>query len=157
MEFNRKMRRDTLRNITLVIGLSLLLVFTGVFSFGDSISHEETKYADAKKVLENLAGLIETFVKDMDQAEKSMSVAQVLDGFAEAMKELLPKISKIREKYPELDNQDTHPEELKPLLERIDKDFRAMMKSYGKVNEHIEDPAVKAADEKYKEVMSGLS
>ncbi|MFC2165794.1 hypothetical protein ACFLT2_12475 [Acidobacteriota bacterium] len=146
-----------MRKIALATCLVALVAFTGVLSFSGSISPEETKYADAKKVLENLAGLIETFVQDMDQAENAKTVAQVLDGFAEAMKELLPKINEIREKYPELDNQDTHPEELKPLLQRVDKDFQAMMNSYSKVNKHLEDPAVKAADEKYKEVMSSLS
>ena len=150
------MRRDSIGKIAPAAGLILLLFFTGAFSFSESISPEETQYADAKNVLENLAGLIETFVADMDQAEGAKNVAGVLDGFAEAMKELLPEINEIREKYPELNNEDTHPEELKPLLRRIDKDFQAMMTSYGKVKEHIEDPDVKAADEKYKEVMSGL-
>ena len=146
-----------MKEIALATGLVFLLIITGVFSFGDSISRDEAKYDDAKQVLENLAGLLEEFVADMDQAENAKTIAKVLDGFAEDMKELLPGINKIREKYPELDKEDTHPEELKPLLQRIDKDFRAMMKSYGKVNQHIEDPDVKAADEKYKEVMSGLS
>ena len=146
-----------MKEIALATGLTFLLIFTGVFSFGDSISRDEAKYDDARQVLENLAGLLEEFVTDMDQAEKAKTIAKVLDGFAEDMKELLPGINKIREKYPELEKEDTHPEELKPLLQRIDKDFRAMMKSYAKVNQHIEDPDVKAADEKYKEVMSGLS
>lgn len=152
-----KMKRALTRKIAVATSLIAIVVFTGAFSFGKRLSPEETKYTDAKKVLENLAGLIETFVTEMDKADNAKNIAGVLDGFAEAMKELLPKIIEIREKYPELDNEDTHPQELKPLLERIDKAFQAMMKSYGKVKQHLEDPEVKAADEKYKEVMSGLS
>jgi hypothetical protein len=45
---------------------------------------------------------------------------------------------------------------LKPLLQRVDKDFQEMMKAYAKVNANIEDPAVKEADTKFKEVMSSL-
>ncbi|MGD9344399.1 MAG: hypothetical protein PVH84_00960 [Candidatus Aminicenantes bacterium] len=146
-----------MRKITLVTSLALILFFTGAISFGAPVSDEETKYADAKKVLENLAGLLETFVENMDKADNPKSIAKALDGFALAMKDLLPEINEIRQKYPELDKEDTHPEELKPLLQRIDKDFQAMMKSYGKVMEHIEDPAVRAADDKFKEVMDGLS
>jgi hypothetical protein len=151
------MNKDTLRKITVTVGLVGLLVSVTVLSYSRSVYDEETKYADAKTVLENLAASLETFVEEMDRAENSKTVARVLDGMAEGMKELLPEINAIREKYPELKSEDTHPEELKPLLQRIDKDFRAMMKSYGKVKEHIDDPAVKAADEKYKEVMSDIN
>jgi hypothetical protein len=157
LEFSKTRRKNSMRKIALATSLTLILFFTGAFSFGNSAFDEESKYADAKTVLENLAGLLETFVENMDKAEDSKSIAKALDGLAQAMKELLPEINEIRQKYPELDKEDTHPEELKPLLQRIDKDFQAMIKSYGKVREHIEDPAVKAADDKYKEVMSGLS
>jgi uncharacterized UPF0160 family protein len=150
-------KRGLTKKIALAISVVAIVSFARAFSFGKPLSREETKYADAKKVLENLANLIETFVTDMDQADNAKNVAEVLDGFAEAMKELLPKIAEIREKYPELDNEDTHPQELKSLLQRIDEDFQSMMKSYGKVKEHLEDPAVKAAEAKYNEVMSELS
>jgi len=146
-----------MRKHALVISFALLLVFTGVHSSAKTITHQGAKYADAKEVLDNLAELLETFVKDMDQADNAGSIAKALDGLADAMEELLPEVNEIRKKYPELDKEDTHPEELKPLLQRIDKDFQAMMKSYGKVREHIKNPAVKAADDKYKKVMSSLS
>jgi hypothetical protein len=42
------------------------------------------------------------------------------------------------------------------VLQRIDKGFPEMMKGYAKVIENIEDPAVKEADKKYKEVMANL-
>ncbi len=92
----------------------------------------------------------------MNQIEQSKDVAEVLDSFAEHMKQLIPKINEIRGKYPELETEDTHPEELKSLLQRIDKDFQEMLKAYAKVREHMENPAVQEADAKYKDVMSGL-
>lgn len=140
----------------LAAGLVLVFVFAGSLLFGKGNSPENEKYADAKEVLEKLADRVETFVEGINLVDNAGDVAEVLDSFAEAMKTLVPAIKEIREKYPEIDSQDTHPEELRPLLQRIDEDFQAMLKSYGKVREHIEDPAVKAADDKYKEVMASL-
>ena len=141
---------------------TILFFLLAGFLFVNSIPsfcHETTEgedYKDAKLVLTNLADLVEAFVENMNQAEKPEDVAKLLNAFAENMKGLVPKINTIREKYPELDNEDTHPEELKSLMERIDKDFQEMMKSYAKVNDNLSDPAVKEADEKFKEVMSAL-
>ena len=141
---------------------SILFFLLAGFLFTNSIPsfaghvNSEDKYEDAKPVLTDLAVMIEAFVENMSQADKPEDVAKILDTFAEDMKGLIPLINTIRKKYPELDDEDTHPEELKPLLQRIDEDFRELMKSYAKVNEHLSDPAVKDADTKFKEVMSAL-
>ncbi len=142
---------------TLFIFLLIGLLFSsGIHSFGYKNTLQDEKYEDAKLVLTDLAVLIEAFVENMNQVDQPKDVAKVLNTFSDSMKELVPKINEIREKYPELKTEDTHPEELKPLLQRIDKDFQDMMKAYAKVKGHMEDPAVKEADAKYKEVMSGL-
>jgi len=142
---------------------SLIYLVLAGFLFGIRIpafpidaGHESEKYEDAKAVLTDLAVLTEAFVENMDQVDEPKDVAKALDAFAESMKELVPRINEIRKKYPELDDEDTHPEELKPLLQRVDKDFQMMMKAYTKVNANIEDPAVEEADAKFKEVMSAL-
>jgi hypothetical protein len=139
--------------ILLFIGL---LLSYGAYSYGNVFFPQEKKYEDAKMVLTDLAVLIEAFVGNMGEVDQPEDIAKVLDTFAESMKELVPEIRGIRNKYPELGSEETHPEELKPLLQRVDKDFQEMMKAYAKVNANIEDPAVKDADAKYKEVMSGL-
>jgi hypothetical protein len=125
-------------------------------SFGFRSPSLDEKYEDAKMVLTDLAFVIEAFVENMNEADRPEDVAKVLDTFSDTMIELVPKINEIREKYPELKKEDTHPEELKPLLQRIDKDFQEMIKAYAKVKENMENPAVQEADAKYKEVMSGL-
>jgi hypothetical protein len=138
-----------------VISFAFIL-FVSVGSAGFSFTKQE-KYDDAKKVLESLAEAIETFIENVSKAEDVATIAKGLDEFAETMKELVPKINEMTVKYPELKDETKHPEELKPLLGRIEKDFQEMMEAYGaKVRPNIEDPAVKAAVEKYEKVMSGM-
>ena len=142
---------------SILIFLLLGLLFSnGIQSFGDEKAKGNKNFEDAKLVLTDLAVLIEGFVENMNKADQPKEVANVLDIFSETMKELIIKINEIRKKYPELKTEDTHPEELRPVLQRIDKDFSEMMKAYTKVFENIADPAVKEADKKYKEVMDSL-
>lgn len=142
---------------TLLIFLLIGILFSsGTHSFGYKNTIREEKYEDAKPVLTDLAVVIEVFVENIGQVDQPKDVANVLNTFSDSMNDLVPKINGIREKYPELKTEDTHPEELKPLLQRIDQDFQELIKSYAKVKEHIEDPAVREADAKYKEAMSGL-
>jgi hypothetical protein len=145
-----------MKRTLLIFLLTGLLFSTGIQSFGDENAKGNKNYEDAKLVLTDLAVLIEGFVENMNQANQPKDVAKVLDIFSDSMKDLIIKINEIRKKYPELRTEDTHPEELKPLLQRIDKDFPEMMKAYAKVIENIADPAVKEADKKYKEIMSNL-
>ena len=123
---------------------------------GHGLPQDSGKYADAKEVLGKLADALERFIEKMDAAEGTDAIVECLDAFTASMTELVPGLTGIREKYPELKDESTHPEELKPLLQRVNTDFAGMMKAYGKVKENLDDPSVKASDDKYKEVMSKL-
>ncbi|MFC2141869.1 hypothetical protein ACFLR7_02930 [Acidobacteriota bacterium] len=136
--------------------LTCLLSLSLIFLAGTASAQEPKKYEDAQRILEQLAEEIEDFVLKMDGAETANATAEALDAFAESMKPMVPKINAIGEKYPEIKDEDTHPELLKPLLQRIEKDFGALMRAYAKVMEYKEVPVVKSADEKYKAVMKNL-
>ena len=139
--------------------LVTVLGLAGGWAAGAPSAGDETRaepYADAKAVLEPFAGALETFVARMEEAATAAAVAAAVNALADEMARLIPELNAIRAKYPELADERTHPEELKPLLARIDKDFQNLMKAYHKVGEYREDPAVQAADARYREVMSGL-
>jgi len=148
------MRPPNIRRLLALFALSMAL--TVVVGGAPVYAQEETKYTDAKQVLESLAESLEKFVSDMAAAETADPIAKALDTFTESMETLVPRINEIGDKYPEIKNEDTHPEALKPLLGRVTSDFQQMMKAYAKVMENSEDPAVKQADDRYKQVMSGL-
>lgn len=132
-----------------------LFLFSPLLS-GNGVPRETGKYDDARAVLGELAAALESFIENMEAAEGAEAVAGCLDGFTASMSELVPGLNEIREKYPELKDESTHPEELKPLLQRVNKDFAGMMKAYGKVKENLSDAAVKESDDRYKEVMAKL-
>lgn len=58
--------------------------------------------------------------------------------------------------YPELTDEKTHPEQLEPILSKINEGFLGMMKAYGRITAAIEDPVVREADRRYREAMAGL-
>jgi len=135
--------------------VSLLII--GVFPvFGIAQSGDKADYADIKKVFKSFAEMMENFVEKMDSASEADEIAKTLNKFSDGMEKMVPQINEINAKHPEFQDESTHPEELKPLMERIIADFQALMKSYGKVMENIEAPAVKEADSRFQEVMAGL-
>ena len=137
---------------TVAAGLFLLTLILS----GNGVPQETGKYDDAKAVLGKLAAALESFIENMEAAEGAEAIAECLDGFTASMSELVPGLNEIREKYPELKDESTHPEELKPLLQRVNKDFAGMMKAYRKVKENLRDAAVKESDDRYEEVMARL-
>jgi uncharacterized coiled-coil DUF342 family protein len=137
-----------------VVAVALFL-FSPLLS-GNGAPQEKGQYDDAKAVLGELAAALESFIENMEAAEGAEAIAECLDEFTASMSELVPGLNEIREKYPELKDESTHPEELKPLLQRVNKDFAGMMKAYGKVKENLSAAAVKESDDRYKEVMAKL-
>lgn len=114
------------------------------------------KYADAKKVLTKFADLTENYVKNLNSAENAGSVAKALDGYTTPMKDIMPEMVKILKKYPELKDEKTHPEELKPLMKRFNKVFQNLIAASAKIMKYANDPAVQEANKRYKETMSAL-
>lgn len=147
------MRRSIL---ILFVTFFLMVGFINVYSQTGEEAENSGKYAEARKILEPLAEQLEKFVENMNNAEDAPAVAQALNTLSEAMKELAPKLKEMVEKNPELKNEATHPEELKPLFKRIEKGFQEMMKAFAKVEQYKEDPAVQEALKKYQEVMASM-
>jgi hypothetical protein len=114
------------------------------------------KYADAKKVLTQFADLTEDYVKNLNSAEGAEIVAKALDGYTTPMKDVVPELVKILKKYPELKDETTHPEELRPLMKRFNKVFQNLIAASAKVMKYASDPAVQEANKRYKETMSAL-
>jgi hypothetical protein len=121
-----------------------------------SFYENSEKYADAKKVLTQFADLTEDYVKNLNSAEDAESVAKALDDYTTPMKDVVPELVKILKKYPELKDETTHPEELKPLMKRFNKVFQNLMAASAKVMKYANNPAVQEANKRYKDTMSAL-
>ncbi|MBN1270836.1 MAG: hypothetical protein JXB26_01065 [Candidatus Aminicenantes bacterium] len=117
------------------------------------------KYADAKKLMEKQVQVFENFVNGLDKAENAEAVAAALNNFSDEMKSMVPQMKAIQEKYPELDNaaDEDIPAELKPLIEKLEKEIMPkFMSAMMKIGQYADDPVVKEANEKFQQTMSEL-
>lgn len=124
-----------------------LLLFAGVV-------YSSGKYAEIKPLIEKMAVSFETFIIGMEKAENADAVVAALDAFTEVMKKLAPKMKEILKIYPELKDEKTHPEELKPLLKKMDELGKKMVGVMGKIQQFANDPKVKEA---YKQFMGAMA
>ena len=126
-----------------------LILFAGVVYGGG-------KYAKIKPLIEKMAVSFEKFVTDMEKAANADAVVAALDTFADVMKGLGPKMRDIVKKYPELKDEKTHPEELKSLLKKIDELGKKMFGVMGKIQQFVNDPKVKKANERFMAAMATM-
>lgn len=126
-----------------------LILFAGVVYGGG-------KYAKIKPLIEKMTVSFEKFVTDMEKAANADAIVAALDTFAVVMKELGPKMREIVKKYPELKNEKTHPEELKPLLKKMDELGKKLFGVMGKIQQFANDPKVKEANERFMAAMATM-
>lgn len=115
------------------------------------------KYADIQPVIEEMAKTFEKFIVGMEKAENADAVAAAFDYHAKAMTTLAPKMKEILEKYPELKDENSHPEELKPLLTKMDeltKRLTGLM--MGKFGQYANDPKVKEAMKRWEKAAAAM-
>jgi hypothetical protein len=72
------------------------------------------------------------------------------------IKKLAPKIREIMKKYPELKDEKTHPEELKPLLKKMEELGKKLFGVMGKIQQFRSDPKVKEANNRFMEAMAAM-
>ena len=114
------------------------------------------KYSDAKPIIEEMAVSLEKFVLGLEKASDANAVAAALDAYSDVIVKLAPKAKAVMEKYPELKEETMHPEELKPLLTRMDDLAKRLAGLFGKIGQYSEDPKVKAALERWEKTMAML-
>jgi len=114
------------------------------------------KYADVFPVLEKMTAATEAYLNDLDKVQSADDVAAAMNKYTEAMKPLAPKMKEIGEKYPEFNNQENPPAELKPAMDKLTGMMGRMMGALGKVAPYAQDPKVVAAQAAYDAVMGSL-
>jgi len=105
------------------------------------------KYDDVKKVNEEFATGVESFVADIEKASSGKEAAKAIDGFTDVMERLAPKMKKLEEKYPEL----------KDAMKRSEEAGQKMMGAMMKLMQYASDPDVQAAQKRMEEAMSGMN
>lgn len=111
------------------------------------------KYDDAKKVNKEYMGLVQGYVDDLDKSESAQDAAKAINRFADGMEVLWPKMKALSEKYPELKDRNSIPEELKEMQAEAAEVGKKMGSSMMKLMPYMQDPEVQKAQKHLQEVM----
>jgi len=130
------------------------LTFLGFFVVGILACGGGGQYGEAKKTMKRTAQVLETLAKEMDQAEDEKAVASALDKFADELVALQPRMDELFKKYPELQNPESIPSELKAIMDKVEALERKELRSaYIKAKKFGSDPEVADAMQKIQETM----
>ena len=133
--------------------LSMMAVFAvaGLLMFGCGSSPED----EAADVIKQHVDVTETFVNTLEKADSADDVAKAIDAYTAGMKELIPKIQNLNEKYPEFEDGKV-PEELEKDAQRLEELAGKMSAAMMKTVSYMMDPAVQKAMENMGNEMSKL-
>ena len=95
------------------------IVFTVLLVIVFGVNAPAKSYEDAEPVIKGLVLSLEKFIIGLEKADKAPEIAAALTEYSKSMNELAPKFSIIIKKYPELNDENTHPEALKPLISKM--------------------------------------
>jgi predicted nuclease with TOPRIM domain len=112
------------------------------------------QYGEVKETMESASKVMETLVKEMDQAEDGKAVASALNRFADELAALQPKMYELLKKYPELQNPENLPAEVKEMVDKVETFEREKLTSvFMKATKYSSDPEVAKAMQKIQEAM----
>ena len=83
---------------------------------------------------------VEDYIAEIDKADNAKDVAKVVNQFADGMEDLMPKMRKLSEKYPELKDRANPPEELKETWKKAEEMGLKMAGSMVKLIPYMMDP-----------------
>jgi len=132
----------------LVIFTVLIFVWSGLTLFSGG------KYTHLKPVIQEMATSLEKFVINLGKAENADAVAAALDNYTKAIIKFTPKVKEMMKKYPELKDETVRPEELKPLMDKMDELTKKLASLYTKLGQYNNDPKVKAANQRWEKALA---
>jgi hypothetical protein len=116
------------------------------------VSCQKDKWAEPKKVMNDFIAMNGELGKSMDEADTGAEVAAALKAYVARAKVVGPQLEGLEDKYPELKNEETIPQEVKDLMQEVENSLQGMTGIFGKIIEFGEDPAVQAAMEEFQSI-----
>ncbi len=120
-----------------------ILLIALSFIFGSTMFAKD--YKDAKPVINKMLLSIEKFIDGLEKSDTAPAIAAVINEYTKDVESFAPLFKVILKKYPELEDEKTHPEALKPQLLKVGETTKKLMVLYGKITKHMGDPEVKKA------------
>ena len=107
------------------------------------------KYSEVEQVLNDEIDLMQTFIDKMEAADTTDAVADALNGYSEGMQDLIPRLQKLAEEFPEIKTQEDLPPELAQKLAKVDQLMDNMQGAIIKTMQYVHSPAVQEAMENF--------
>jgi hypothetical protein len=137
----------------LVVFATVVLLLFGLAVYGGGV------YSEFKLLMEKVVLSLEKFITGLEKAENADDVIAALDNYTNDILPLAPKMKELIKKHPELkelQDENTCPEELRPVMEKIDKLGKRMVGGLAKIQQYANDPKVKAAQIRWLKAMATL-
>ena len=132
----------------------IIVLFLSLLTMSFLIIGCSAKYSDAEKVSEEYIDLMEGYIADLEKVGNAKDVVRAMNKFADGMEDLLPRMKKLSEKYPELKDKSNLPEELKKTQERAGEMGLKMAGSMMKLMPYMMDPEVQKAQNRLGTIMA---
>jgi predicted nuclease with TOPRIM domain len=129
------MEEKNMKKMMTVLFLTLLTISFLIIGCGG-------KYSEAEKINKEYIALLEDYIADIDKADNAKDAAKAMNRFADAMEDLMPKMRKLSEKYPELKDRANPPEELKETWKKAEEMGLKMAGSMVKLIPYMMAPEV---------------
>jgi hypothetical protein len=132
---------------------ALFLLLLGLAVYGSGV------YSEVKLLMEKVILSLEKLSTGLEEAENADDIVAALDNYSNEILPLGPKMKELIKKYPELkelQDENTCPEELKPVMEKIDKLGERMVVGLAIVQEYSNDAKVKEAQIRWLKAMAAL-
>jgi predicted nuclease with TOPRIM domain len=129
-----------------VIGLGLVFLVAGCGG----------KYSDVLETNREFIKLMKVYVDDMAGVGSPADAAKAINRLADGMEKLVPKMKALKKKYPELQDPDKLPEELKVTEKEMEEIGRKFAESFMKLMAYMADKDVQAAQARLSSIMSSM-
>lgn len=114
------------------------------------------KYSDFIETNKQFVKLMTAYVEAVDKVDNAGKAADAINKLADGMEKLAPKMKAMNEKYPELKNSDSLPEELEMSAGEMDAVGRKFGESFMKMIPYMMDKKVQEAQMRLTSIMSSI-
>jgi len=131
----------------MLFGSLLILVLISV-SCG-----KKDKYDMARDVIGKQVAILEDYIAEMEKADNAQAVAKAINAYSVAQSKLGPAIKEVQEKFPEMNQSDEPPAELKAEMDKFQLVMKRMIEMSMKASQFMSDPEVMAAQQNLQKAM----
>ncbi len=111
------------------------------------------KYADVIEVNQAYVQLLSDYIEAVDKVENAADAAAAINGLADGMEELTPKMKAMSEKYPNLQDAEDLPEALQKTNEEMNRVSEDFGSTFMKLMPYMSDAKVQKAQNRLSNVM----